>query len=211
AGFDRARRPQGQSGVDQITNKSRVARRRGGCERGGRHKYSTPIMSEGAVYANENFAADHHIQSLPAGGLRHVDGFEEAPVAIGRAGQNQQEGGGKFTAWGSHLSGINLALKPGKKIVQAWRATGWWPDHYSIAIFDITKVRGGSKLKFTQIGIPPSRYSGHYRGWIETYWTPMKEIFATGAVSDTTRRRVKIDREQRIRTGKFRRKISGKA
>jgi hypothetical protein len=24
--------------------------------------------------------------------------------------------GGKFTAWGSHLSGINLVLKPGKKI-----------------------------------------------------------------------------------------------
>ena len=29
--------------------------------------------------------------------------------------------GGKFTAWGSHLSGINLVLRPGKKIVQAWR------------------------------------------------------------------------------------------
>jgi uncharacterized protein YndB with AHSA1/START domain len=45
--------------------------------------------------------------------------------------------GGKFTAWGSHISGFNLALQPGRKIVQAWRATGWWPDHYSIAIFDI--------------------------------------------------------------------------
>src|SRR5262245_57220753 len=98
-----------------------------------------------------------------------------------------------------------------RKVLQAWRATGWWPDHYSIAIFDITKVRGGSKLKFTQIGIPPSRYSGHYGDWIETYWTPMREIFATGAISDKTRGRVKIDREQRIRTGKFRRKISGKA
>jgi hypothetical protein len=39
----------------------------------------------------------------------------------------------------------------------------------------------------------------------------MKEIFATGAISDKTRERVKIDREQRIRTGKFRRKISSKA
>jgi hypothetical protein len=29
--------------------------------------------------------------------------------------------------------------------------------HYSIAIFDISKVRGGSKLKFTQIGIPQSQ------------------------------------------------------
>ncbi|SRR6266404_5417863 len=49
--------------------------------------------------------------------------------------------GGKFTAWGSHLSGINLVLKPGKKIVQAWRATGWWPDHYSVAIFDISRCQ----------------------------------------------------------------------
>jgi len=116
--------------------------------------------------------------------------------------------GGKFTAWNSHLSGINLALRPGKKIVQAWRATGWWPDHYSIAIFDIAKVRGGTQLKFTQIGIPPHRYSGHYRGWIETYWTPMKEIFARGAISAKTRERVRIDREERISRGQFRRRIS---
>lgn len=116
--------------------------------------------------------------------------------------------GGQFTAWNGHLTGINLALKPGEKIVQAWRATGWWPDHYSIAIFDLLKVAGGTKLKFTQIGIPSDRYSGHYRGWIETYWTPMKEIFATGAISRETRAKVKIDREQRIKTGRFRRTLS---
>jgi hypothetical protein len=28
--------------------------------------------------------------------------------------------------------------------VQAWRATGWWPDHYSITIFDIEAVNGGA-------------------------------------------------------------------
>jgi activator of HSP90 ATPase len=50
--------------------------------------------------------------------------------------------GGAFTAWGSHICGFNLVLKPGKKIVQAWRATGWWPDHYSIAIFDLEKSAG---------------------------------------------------------------------
>jgi len=116
--------------------------------------------------------------------------------------------GGRFTAWGPHISGINLVMKPGKKIVQAWRATGWWPDHYSIAVFDIARVRGGSKLKFTQIGIPPNRYSGHYRGWIEAYWTPMKEIFATGRTSERTKARVKTDREKRIKTGRFRRTLS---
>ena len=126
----------------------------------------------------------------------------------GQPAKISQKVGGKFTAWGSHISGFNLALKPGRKIVQAWRATGWWPDHYSIAIYDIEKTRGGARLKFTQIGIPPGRYSGHYRGWIEVYWTPMKEIFATGTISQRTKDRVKIDRERRIRTGRFRRSIS---
>ena len=119
--------------------------------------------------------------------------------------------GGQFSAWNGHLAGFNLALKPGEKIVQAWRATGWWPDHYSIAIFDLLKVPGGTKLKFTQIGIPPDRYSGHYRGWIETYWTPMKEIFTTGEISEKTRRRVKMDKERRIKAGKFRRRMPTEA
>ena len=118
--------------------------------------------------------------------------------------------GGKFTAWGTHISGFNLALLSGRKIVQAWRATGWWPDHYSIAIFDIKKARGGSRLEFTQIGVPPNRYSGHYRSWIEAYWTPMKQVFERGKISEKTRRRVRQSRDQRIKTGKFRRKISMK-
>jgi len=116
--------------------------------------------------------------------------------------------GGRFTAWSGHITGYHLALQPGRKIVQAWRATGWWPDHYSIAIFDIQKTQRGSKLQFTQIGVPPHRYSGHYRGWIETYWTPMKEIFASGKISDKTRARIKVDREQRIHKKQFRRRIS---
>jgi len=119
--------------------------------------------------------------------------------------------GGRFTAWGSHISGINLALKPGERIVQAWRATGWPPDYYSIAIFDIKKTTKGAQLKFTQIGVPTDRYSGHYRGWIETYWTPMQELFVNGAISDKTRARVKIDKTQRIQRGQFRRKLSKEA
>lgn len=117
--------------------------------------------------------------------------------------------GGKFTAWDKHIEGYNLALVPGQKIVQAWRATGWWPDHYSIVIFDISKTDNGSKLKFTQIGIPPNRYSGHLRGWIETYWTPMKELLEEGELSEKTKERVTLDKE-RIKTGRLKRKLSNK-
>ena len=119
-----------------------------------------------------------------------------------------QKVGGPFTAWNGHLTGFNLALRSGKKIVQAWRATGWWPDHYSIAIFDLQQEAAGTKLTFTQIGIPSPRYSGHYRGWIETYWTPMQELLRDGHLSQKTLARVKVDREQRIKARHFRRTIS---
>lgn len=128
----------------------------------------------------------------------------------GMKAEISREAGGSFSAWGGHLTGFNLVLKPGEKIVQAWRATGWWPDHYSVAIFDIQKTKSGSKLKFTQIGIPPNRYSGHYRGWIETYWTPIKELLEKGALSDKTRARIEAD-IGRIKASHFRRKISNQA
>jgi activator of HSP90 ATPase len=104
--------------------------------------------------------------------------------------------GGRFSAWGPHISGFNLALKPGKLIVQAWRARDWWPDHYSVVTFDIQKVKRGSKLKFTQIGVPPHRYAGHYNGWIEAYWNPMKNIFAE--------RTKKVDRKDYVKGAKER-------
>jgi len=111
-----------------------------------------------------------------------------------------REVGGSFTAWGTHISGFNMALHPGQKIVQAWRALDWWPDHYSIAIFEFTEIEGGTKLEFTQIGVPPHRYEGHCRGWTQTYWTPMKEILEQRSTSAATRANVEAAR-QRIRTG----------
>ena len=98
-----------------------------------------------------------------------------------------REVGGAFKAWGEHISGFNLVLQPDRKIVQAWRAHDWWDDHYSIATFDLCEVDGGTELRFTQIGVPPHRFEGHSRGWIETYWQFMQELFDKGALSDQTR------------------------
>ena len=129
----------------------------------------------------------------------------------GEKAKISREAGGRFTAWGGHITGFNLVVKPGKKIVQAWRATGWWPDHYSVAIFNLKKIPRGTKLEFTQTGIPPHRYSGHYRGWIEAYWTPMKEILEGGKISEKTRARVKTSKTERIGRQHFRRKLSNRA
>jgi uncharacterized protein YndB with AHSA1/START domain len=61
--------------------------------------------------------------------------------------------GGKFTAWGLRISGFNLALKPGQKIVQAWRATGWWPAE--LPIIRSCSVIHGSESHIGFAGPPP--------------------------------------------------------
>ena len=84
-------------------------------------------------------ASPHQVYNMLMNSKKHQS-LSGEPAKISR------KVGGKFTAWGSHISGINLVLKPGKKIVQAWRATGWWPDHYSVAIYDIAKFQAGLSL-----------------------------------------------------------------
>lgn len=42
--------------------------------------------------------------------------------------------GGKFTAWDGYISGKNLKLDEGKRIVQEWKTTEWqanYPPSYS--------------------------------------------------------------------------------
>jgi activator of HSP90 ATPase len=86
--------------------------------------------------------------------------------------------GGKFDAFGGMISGSNLELKPGKKIVQAWRAGDWPTGHYSKATFSFEPAgRGKTKMTFRQSGIPEKQYNSIKNGWIQWYWTPLAKMF----------------------------------
>ena len=82
--------------------------------------------------------------------------------------------GGTVSAYGDYILAINLALTPGKLIVQAWRASDWPADAWSIATFQLVAARGGkTKLTFTQIGVPKKAQKGIAQGWHDFYWTPL--------------------------------------
>jgi activator of HSP90 ATPase len=85
--------------------------------------------------------------------------------------------GGKFDAFGGMISGSNLELKPGKKIVQAWRAGDWPECHFSRATFSFASAgKGKTKMTFTQSGIPEEQYNSIKEGWIKWYWDPMAKM-----------------------------------
>ncbi len=100
---------------------------------------------------------------------RHAK-FTGAPARISR------KPGGRFTAYGPYISGVNLELVPGKRIVQFWRAQGWPQYHYSTVTYALAKVKGGTRLTFIHEGVPNNDYKDKKSGWITHYWRPMKAM-----------------------------------
>lgn len=84
--------------------------------------------------------------------------------------------GGKFSVFDGYASGVNLELVSGKKIVQTWRASDWPKDQYSKVTFALAKVQGGTRLTFTQTGVPDRHHAAIKQGWIDFYWKPMKDM-----------------------------------
>jgi activator of HSP90 ATPase len=86
--------------------------------------------------------------------------------------------GGEFTAWDGYISGRNLELEKGKKIVQEW-STSEWPDGYSPSRLELTlrKVKNGTEISMVHSNVPAKQADDIAEGWTEFYWKPLKEYF----------------------------------
>jgi activator of HSP90 ATPase len=86
--------------------------------------------------------------------------------------------GGKFTAWDGYISGRNLELEKGKKIVQEW-VTSEWPEGLPPSRLTLTfkKVKGGTEISMVQSEAPEEQAEELKDGWTEFYWKPLKEYF----------------------------------
>ncbi len=84
--------------------------------------------------------------------------------------------GGRFSAGDGYISGKNLELVEGKKIVQEWRGDeeGWPEDHFSIATFSLAPAGKKTRLTFTQTGVPVEFADAIAQGWKDFYWEPLR-------------------------------------
>ena len=114
-------------------------------------------------------ATPHEVYEALMDSRKHSK-FTEAKASISR------KIGGKFKAYGDYISGVNLDLVPDKKVIQSWRGSDWPEGHYSRATFSLKKVKSGTRLTFTQSGVPVKYYKDINQGWRDYYWKPMKEI-----------------------------------
>jgi len=86
--------------------------------------------------------------------------------------------GGAFTAWDDYISGRNVQLVPGTRIVQTWRTTGFTHEQqYSVITVLLTEAPGGTRVTITHANVPDDHKGYENGGWQEHYFNPMKAYF----------------------------------
>ena len=78
--------------------------------------------------------------------------------------------GAAFSAFGGHVTGRQLELLPGRRLVQAWRAKTWPEGVHSIVRFELQPEGKGTKLVFDHEGFPEDQKEHLSNGWRAMYW-----------------------------------------
>ena len=85
--------------------------------------------------------------------------------------------GGRFTAWDGYISGENIELERGRRIVQSWRTLDF-EDSESDSRLEVIldPLDGGCKVTIKHSDLPP--HGKQYEsGWVDHYLEPMKKYF----------------------------------
>jgi uncharacterized protein YndB with AHSA1/START domain len=110
-----------------------------------------------------------------------LDGLEHSRMTGGKATVDPRVGG-RHTAWDDYIEGEILALEPGRRIAQSWRATDF-PEghaHSHLEIF-LEDVPGGCEVTLVHSEIPEGLGDQYEEGWATHYFVPMKKHFGGAA------------------------------
>lgn len=85
--------------------------------------------------------------------------------------------GEPFSAWDGYISGTNLELDPGRRILQAWRTSGFPPEAPDSRLEILLAAHtGGTQVTIRHSALPEDSMQ-YYQGWIDFYFNPMKAYF----------------------------------
>ena len=83
--------------------------------------------------------------------------------------------GGTFSADDGRVTGVNVDLVPGKRLVQAWRRADFPEGVYSMAAITLAPTpTGGTELVLTHRGVPKWLIDDTEDNWRNGYWAKMK-------------------------------------
>src|SRR5258706_11255700 len=85
--------------------------------------------------------------------------------------------GGAWSAYGGKISGQNIELVDGVRIVQTWRAGNWPAGAHSVVKFELSPDGQGTKLLLDHDALSDEQVPHIDGGWEKMYWEPMRKYF----------------------------------
>lgn len=97
----------------------------------------------------------------------------------GGAANTSAEVGAAHSAWDGYITGKNLALKPGARILQSWRSEEF-PDDAPDSTIEVLlrAVDAGTELTLVHRDVPDDQADDYEQGWLDHYFEPMHAYFA---------------------------------
>jgi uncharacterized protein YndB with AHSA1/START domain len=86
--------------------------------------------------------------------------------------------GASFDAWDGYITGVNLELEPGRRILQSWRTVEFSPEEADSRLEVLLEPEGDGTqltLRHTQL---PEHGQQYEDGWRENYFEPMSEYYS---------------------------------
>jgi activator of HSP90 ATPase len=122
----------------------------------------------------------HREATIPAPPGRVYDLLADAEALSalsGKSGAAARSAGGEFTAFDGYVTGRQVELVPGERIVQAWRFPVWEPGVYSIVRFTLVPANSGTMLAIDQDGEPADWHDHVCANWPTFYLNPLVKHF----------------------------------
>jgi activator of HSP90 ATPase len=120
----------------------------------------------------------HQEVTLPAGPQRVYEALtqsERFSAMTGAPADIEAKDGGRFSCFGGMITGRNVELVSGQRVVQAWRARNWEPGVYSMARFELKPEGQGTRLVFDHTSYPEGQGEHLAAGWEANYWAPLRK------------------------------------
>lgn len=107
-----------------------------------------------------------------------LDSVAHSEMTGGEATMSK-EVGAEVSAWDGYITGRNLELVPGERIVQSWRTSEFGDEHAdSIVTVTLEGTDEGTLLTLVHSNVPDERRSYEEGGWESNYFEPMRLYFA---------------------------------
>lgn len=130
-----------------------------------------------------------------------IDGKGHTAMTGSRATVESAEIGARFTAWNGYIEGTHVALEPGRRIFQSWRASDFPEDApESYLEVRLEPAPGGTRITFRHTDLPAKQAAALLQGWKDYYLKPMARYFGKAAAPKAAGRKAGAGAAKRVPT-----------